>query len=150
MDIGNQIAKVLKNQCHFAAQTLHRGLWAWQCEMHRVIDDIPQVLERHTGGPMCRHQREYIAAMKDVTHLGEPVSCAMGVDNADWPPQLLSLLQHGRKNPIVRPYETLRANLRRNRPAGRADPRINNSHMDGVLRKIIHLSSQYERGLTHV
>ena len=74
----------------------------------------------------------------------------MGVDNADRPAQLLRLLEHGRKNPIVRPHETLQANLRRNRPAGRADPRIHNSHMDGVLRKIIHLSGQYERGLTHV
>ena len=71
MDIGDQIAKVLKNQCHFAGQTLRCGLWAWQCELHRVIDDIPQGLERHTGGPMRRHRREHIAAMKDVTHLGE-------------------------------------------------------------------------------
>src|SRR5262245_28794831 len=150
MDIGDQIAKVLENQCHFASQTLRRGLWTWQCELHRVIDAIPQGLEWHTGGPMRRHRCEHIATMKDVAHLGKPVGCPMGVDNANRPSQLRRLLEHWRKNPIVRTHETLRANLRRNRPAGRADTRINNSHMDGVLRKIIYLSGQYERGLTHV
>src|SRR5262245_61584343 len=140
MDIGDQIAEVLKNQCYFADQTLRRALWAWQYKLHWVIDDIPQGLEWHAGGPMRRHWRKHIAAMKDVTHLGEPVGGPMGVDNADRPAQPRRLLEHGRKNPIVRPHETLRANLRRNRSTGRADTRIHNSHMDGVLRKIIHLA----------
>ena len=39
------------------------------------------------------------------------------------------------KNPIVRPHDTLWANLRRDRTAGRADSRINNRHMDGVLQE---------------
>src|SRR5262245_13375680 len=73
--------------------------------------------------------------MKNVAHLGEPVDGSMGVHNADRPPQLLSLLEHGRKNPIVRPHETLRADLRRNRPASRADPRINNSHMARIIHQ---------------
>src|SRR4029450_4902450 len=108
MDIGDQIAKVLENQCHFASQTLRRGLWTWQCELHRVIDDIPQGLERHASGPMRRYRCEHIAATQDVAHLEQPVGGPMGVDNVDRPPQLLSLLEHWRKNSIVRPHETLR------------------------------------------
>src|SRR5262245_34304314 len=150
MDIGDQIAKVLKNQCHFTDQPLCRGLWAWQGELHRVIDDIPQGFERHAGGPMRRYRREHIAAMKDVTHLGEPVGGPMRMDNADRPARLLRLLEHGSKKPIVWTHETLRTNLRRNRPASRAHPRINNRHMDGILRKIIDLSGQGERGLPYI
>ena len=54
-------------------------------EMHRVIDDIPQGLKRHAGGPIRRHRREHIAATKDVNYTGEPVGGPMGVDNADRP-----------------------------------------------------------------
>src|SRR5262249_54951887 len=124
----------------FARYTLCRRMWAWQCELHRIIDDIPQGIEWHAGRPVCRYRREHVAAMKNVTHLGEPVRGLMGVDNADGPPQLLGLLEHGRKNPIAGTHETLRANLRRNGSAGRADPGINHRHMNGVLREIIHLS----------
>jgi hypothetical protein len=45
---------------------------------------------------------------------------------------------------------TLRANLRRNRPASRADPRINNRHMDGVLGKIIHLATRKGRWFSQI